>query len=108
VETAIAQGGICWWPDDQVTLQLRVNVSPKAPITVRLYAKDGTAVAGKHYELGRSTVTFAEGVDKAELPIKIIGGPGDGEKELHFQVVIEDVSAGVVVNRTATVTIRRG
>ncbi|MCT2584069.1 Calx-beta domain-containing protein [Actinophytocola gossypii] len=50
VETAIAQGGICWWPDDQVALPLRLNVSPKAPITVRLYAKDGTAVAGKHYD----------------------------------------------------------
>lgn len=109
VETAIEQGGICWWPNDTYfKLPLRVNVTPRAPITVQLYGKDGTAVAGKHYELVQPTVTFAEGVDRTDLPIKILSGPDDPKQELHFSVVIKEVSAGTVVGRTAKITIRQG
>lgn len=109
VEIAMPEGGICWWPDDTYfKLPLWVNVTPKAPITVRLYGKDGTALAGKHYDFGQSTVTFPTGVTKVDIPIKILAGPNDAKEDLYFYVVIDDVSAGVVRNGAAKITIRQG
>lgn len=105
IETSFTPtGGICWWPKDQyLWVPLQTNVTPRATITVHVYGKDGTATSGKDYKLATGTVTFAEGVSKTELPVEVLGSPSG---DLYFHVVIKDVSAGVVVEDVARVTIK--
>lgn len=104
IETSFTPtGGICWWPKDYLWIPLQTNVTPRAPITVEVYSKDGTATSGKDYKLAADTVTFAEGMSKTTLPVEVLGTPTG---QLYFHVVIKDVSAGVVVKNVATVTIK--
>jgi hypothetical protein len=106
VVTAIAAGGICWWPEEYCAIPLQLNTTARAPVSLRLRTVDGTAVAGKDYvPIKNRVVTIRTGADHVDVPVELLAGAAPGE---YFGVEISDVTAGTIGVARGRVTLREG